>query len=82
MYEDRKFMIFNVGELDKIDFSAVLETSAETIRKSSDGSKTFVKWDGEMPECVSNLKSKEGPYSYEEILAILSDSEWTSSVNT
>lgn len=82
MYEDRNFMIFNVSELYKIDFSAVLETSAETIRKSSDGSKTFVKWDGEVPECVSNLNSKEGPYSYEEILAILSNSEWTSSVNT
>ena len=81
MYDDRNFMIFNVEDLDKIDFNAVLETSPETVRKSVDGTKTFVKWDGEAPECVNGLATKEGPYSYEEILAILSQSEWTSSVN-
>ena len=81
MYDDRNFMIFNVEDLDKIDFNAVLETSPETVRKSVDGTKTFVKWDGEVPECVNGLATKEGPYSYEEILAILSQSEWTSSVN-
>jgi hypothetical protein len=30
-----------------------------------------------MPECVSNLTTKEGPYTYEEILAILATPEWT-----
>jgi hypothetical protein len=78
LYDDRHFMIFNVSELNSIDFSTVLETSAETIRKSVDGNKTFVKWDGETPECVSNLTTKEGPYSYEEILDILAGSEWSS----
>jgi hypothetical protein len=70
-------MIFNVNELDKIDWNTVLETSSETIRKSVDGSKTFVKWDGETPECVMSLDSKEGPYNYEEIVEILANSEWT-----
>jgi hypothetical protein len=55
----------------------VLETSAETVRKSVDETKTFVKWDGAMPECVSNLTTKEGPYTYDEILQILSTPEWT-----
>ncbi len=77
-YDDRHFMIFNVSELNSIDFSTVLETSAETVRKSVDETKTFVKWDGETPECVSNLTTKEGPYSYEEILEILAGSEWSS----
>jgi len=77
LYDDRNFMIFNVNELDKIDWNAVLETSSETIRKSVDGSKTFVKWDGETPECVMSLDSKEGPYNYEEIVEILANSEWT-----
>lgn len=45
-YENREYMIFNVSELPQIDFSQVLETSAETVRKSVDGTKTFVKWDG------------------------------------
>lgn len=76
-YDNRRFMIFNVSELGQIDFSTVLETSAETVRKSVDGTKTFVKWDGTMPTCVSNLTTKEGPYTYDEILVILATSEWT-----
>jgi hypothetical protein len=76
-YENRQFMIFNVSELSNIDFTQVLETSEETVRKSVDKTKTFVKWDGEMPECVSTLTTKEGPYTYEEILTILSTSEWS-----
>lgn len=76
-YENRKFMIFNVSELSDIDFATVLETSIDTVRKSVNETKTFVKWDGEMPECVSNLTTKEGPYTYEEILTILSTSEWS-----
>ncbi len=71
-------MIFNVTELDQIDFTQVLETSAETVRKSVDGTKTFVKWDGAIiPDCVLNLLTKEGPYTYEEILTILATPEWT-----
>ena len=77
-YDNREFMIFNVSELSQIDFTQVLETSAETVRKSVDETKTFVKWDGVMPQCVVDLTTKEGPYTYDEILAILSTPEWTS----
>ena len=76
-YDNRKFMIFSVTELDQIDFTTVLETSAETVRKSVNETKTFVKWDGAMPDCVFNLTTKEGPYTYDEILAILATPEWT-----
>jgi hypothetical protein len=76
-YENREFMIFNVSELPDINFSEVLETSIDTVRKSVDRTKTFVKWDGAMPACVSNLTTKEGPYNYAEILIILSTPEWT-----
>ena len=78
MYEQRNFAIFSTTELDKIDFNLVLETSADTLRKSVDETKTFVKWDGgEQPEFVSELTTLEGPYTYAEILDILSTSEWT-----
>ena len=76
-YDNRRFMIFNVSELGQIDFSTVLETSLETVRKSVDETKTFVKWDGIIPTCVSNLTTKEGPYTYDEILTILSTPEWS-----
>jgi hypothetical protein len=76
-YENREFMIFNISELTQIDFTQVLETSLDTIRKSVDQTKTFVKWDGVIPECINNLTTKEGPYTYDEILTILSTTEWT-----
>jgi hypothetical protein len=76
-YESREFMIFSVTELSEIDFTQVCETSEDTVRKSVDGTKTFVKWDGVTPECVANLTTKEGPYTYEEILVILATDEWT-----
>jgi len=103
MYEQRNFAIFSTTEIDKIDFSLVLETSADTLRRSTDGSKTFVKWDqgvfdptpyevidaetGETtmvtpeppqpPAFLSTLTTLEGPYTYTEILDILSTPEWT-----
>ena len=78
-YEQRQFMIFNVSELELIDFSQVLETSIDTVRKSIDGTKTFVKWDGDIiPSSVDLLTTKEGPYTYTEIIDILNGPEWTS----
>jgi hypothetical protein len=77
-YSDRQFMIFDVSELNIIDFSQVLETSIDTVRKSIDETKTFVKWDGDIiPSCVEMLTTKEGPYTYDEIITILSDETWT-----
>ncbi len=78
-YEDRNFMIFNVSELSNIDFSQVLETSIDTVRKSIDSAKTFVKWDGNIiPSSVDSLTTKEGPYTYTEMITILNGPEWTS----
>jgi hypothetical protein len=77
-YANREFMIFNVSELPNVDFNQVLETSIDTVRKSVDETKTFVKWDGEtIPSSIEALTTKEGPYTYEEILAILTTPEWT-----
>ena len=71
------YMIFNVSELEQIDFTQVLETSIDTIRKSVDETKTFVKWEGEDPTFISQLTNTEGPYNHEEILNILATEEWT-----
>jgi len=45
MYDQRNFVIFSLTEIDKINFTQVLETSADTLRKSVDGTKSFIKWD-------------------------------------
>jgi hypothetical protein len=76
-YDNRKFMIFNVSELNTINFNEVLETSEDTVRKSVDLTKTFVKWNGSTPPCVQSLTTSEGPYTYNEILDILATPEWT-----
>ena len=81
-FEDRTFMVFNVGELPKIDFSQVSETSAETVRKSFDQTMTFVKWEGSMPECIGLLTTGQGPYSHEEALVLLSAPEWAPPISS
>jgi hypothetical protein len=79
MYDNRQFAIFFTTELNQIDFTEVLETSAETCRVSTDGTKTFVKWDAETPPpSVQALTTIQGYYTYEEMLDILSGEEWVS----
>ena len=66
-------MIFNVSELPNINFNEVLETSINTVRKSVNETKTFVKWEGTtIPTTIQSLTTKEGPYTHSEILNYIS----------
>lgn len=76
-YDNRRFVIFEVTELPLIDFNQVYETDADTVRKSVDGTKTFVKYDLPEPSSVTALTTKSQEYTYEEILQILNTPEWT-----
>ena len=76
-YENRRFVIFEVTELPLIDFNQVYETDANTVRKSVDETKTFVKYDLPEPSSVTALTTKSQEYTYEEILQILNTPEWT-----
>ncbi len=76
-YPDRRYVIFEVSELQNIDFSQVYETSADTVRKSVNELKTFVKYDVPQPSSVSSLTTKSVEYTYEDILQILSTPEWS-----
>ena len=79
MFENRRYIIFEVSEIDTIDFSQVLETSVDTVRKSVDQTLTFVKWEGNTPSSVSSLTNTEGPYTHTEILSVLSTETWSPS---
>ena len=70
----KTFVILNTDELGTIDFDQVAEISADTLRYSVDGTKTFVKYEGTQPFFL--LGKTE--YTHEEILSILSGPEWTS----
>jgi hypothetical protein len=75
--ESKIYMIFSVQELPKIDFSVICEQSQYTVRKSIDGTKTFIKWnEGTQPWFLDLLETKEGPYTLEEISDILLTEEW------
>ena len=68
-----------MSEIGTINFSSVLETSVDTIRKSVDETQTFVKWEGGTPSFVSSLSTSQGPYTHTEILSVLSTETWTPS---
>jgi len=91
-YDNRHYIIFDCTELGTIDFNQVEETSIDTVRKSLDESQTFVKYIfttyltgsdespievDTIPSSVEALTTKSQPYSYNEILTILSGPDWT-----
>lgn len=76
-FDNRKYVIIPATEINNINFDEVLETSAETCRYSVDGTKTFVKYEGDQPPSVAAIQGKSQEYSHEEILAILATEEWT-----
>lgn len=77
-FENRKYVIIPASEINNVNFSEVLETSAETCRYSVSGVNTFVKYEGAMPPSVAALISKSPEFTHDEILSILSTDEWTS----
>ena len=72
----RKYVIINADEIDSVNFSQVDETSADTVRFSVDGSKTFVKFDTDTTPSFLVGKTQ---YTHSEILAILATDAWTPS---
>lgn len=77
-FDHRHYVIISADDVPLIDFSQVMETSADTLRFSVDGTLTFVKYEHEMPPSVAACPSKSQEYSHEEILAILNaeDQVW------
>ena len=69
----RNYVIIDASEVSSVDFDQVLETSADTLRFSLDGTQTFVKFEGDTP---SFLEGKTA-YSHSEMLEILAGEEWT-----
>ena len=60
-------------ESGKVDFSQVMETRRETLRYSVDGTKTFVKFEGDTPDFLDGKTQ----YNHSEIKAILATPAWS-----
>ena len=67
-----KYLVILAEEINTIDFSQVLETSAETLRYSLDKSQFLLKFNGETPSFLEGKKT----YSYEAIKEILNSPNW------
>ena len=68
-----KYVIINTSEVSSVDFSQVIETSADTLRYSLDNSKTFVKFDVNTPSFLNGKTS----YTHSEMITVLDGTDWT-----
>jgi len=50
-----------------------IQTSVDTLRKTLDGTKAILKWDGDTPSVFDGMTT----YSHSEILTELAKSTWT-----
>jgi len=76
-FENRHYVVFDLSEVGTIDFSEVMETSADTLRNNLANTQSFVKYEGDQPPSVVALATRSQEYSHEEILAFLAGDEWT-----
>lgn len=83
-YSNRRYLVIPTSIVGQINFNEVLETSAETLRKSVDESLTFVKYNVVLDEngvVVSGRPSiydaQYQEYTHEKILTLLSGIDWT-----
>ena len=69
----RNYVIIDASEVSSVDFNQVLETSADTLRYSLDGTQTFVKFEGDTPSFLEGKTALDRS----EMLTILAGSDWT-----
>jgi len=69
----RTYVIIDSSEVSSVDFDQVLQTSADTLRYSVDGSKALLKYEGDQPSFLSGKQE----YTHSEILDVLATDEWT-----
>ena len=74
-YSNRKWVIVNVSDITDEMIASAIQSSIATLRKTLDGSKAILKWDGDTPSCFDGLTT----YNHSEILEELAKSAWTSS---
>lgn len=69
-----KYVILENSEVGSIDFNQVKEDSSDTLCYNITGTKTFVKFEGDVPSFLDGKTE----YTHSEILTILDGEEWQS----
>ena len=70
-YNDRKWIIIDVNDITDEMITNSIQTSTDTLRKSTDNSKAILKWDGNTPSVFDGMTT----YNHSQILAILNDTD-------
>jgi len=72
------YAICNVAtDLPNIDFNQVVTTSAETIRKSVDGTLFVTKWISEPEFVTDGTVTPSAVMNHEEALTLMATPQWT-----
>ena len=74
-FENRKWVIVTVSAITDEMISSAIQSSTHTLRKTNDGTKAILKWDGDTPSCFDGMTT----YNHSEIRVELAKAEWTSS---
>ena len=72
-YSNRKWIIINVSDITDEMIGNAIQSSMDTLRKTLDGNKAILKYEGRKPSCFYNMDT----YNHSEILEELSKSDWT-----
>ena len=73
-YSNRYWVIVTVSAITDEMIASAIQTSTSTLRKTLDGTKAILKWEGDTPSCFDGMTT----YNHSEILEQLATSEWTS----
>ena len=73
-YSNRKWVIINVSDVTDEMLESVIENSVDDLRKTNDGVKTFLKFEGDTPSCFDGMTT----YTHSEIREELVKSDWSS----
>ena len=82
MYENRKWVIMTMVDINSgtdsdtgsnVYINNAIQAGISSLKKSADGSKAILKWEGDTPSCFDGMTV----YTHSEILTELAKSEWT-----
>lgn len=79
MYDNRRYLFIPASIVEQINFEQVMETSAETLRYSVDGTETFVKYD--LPNRPDVYNEAYSELTHEEVIEVLASSKWSNPLN-
>ena len=75
-YSNIKWVIVNVVDITDEMIKVSIQSGRETLRKTLDGSKAVLKWNGNTPSCFEGITI----YNHLEVLEILRGDDWVEDI--